>query len=285
MPGSSVAPSTRPLAVVVTYCPDLERLSAVIDAAATQTDVVVFDNASTDQAAIAELIHAKGDAVTGHRLSPENVGLGEAYNWALGIASDLGHRWLLLLDQDSVCAPDYVDALFEARRARWADVVALGGTVVDERVGAERRGGQVRQGSGTLLDVEAARAVGPFDESLFLHHVDAEWFHRARSLGWRVVATDARLDHQPGSDPRRVPGVGRAVRDRSPGILALQVRNTVVLSRRSYVPRRWLGLQTARLGVRSAWGMRAAPIATAKAVASGVRSGVDGTPATGLLGR
>lgn len=279
------APSStpRPLAVIVTYRPDLERLSVGIDAAAVQSDVVVFDNGSDNQAELEQMLRDKGSAVTGHHMSPRNVGLGEPYNWALAIAADLGHRWLLLLDQDSVCAPDYVATLLEARDRGWADVAALGGRVVDERVGIERRGCQVRQGSGTLLDVEAARAVGPFEADLFLHHVDAEWFARARSLGWRIVATDARLDHQPGANPRRVAGTGRALRDRSAAILALQIRNTVVLARRPYVPARWLGLQVVRLGVRSVWGLRSEPVTTVRAVANGVRSGRAGSPAADLL--
>jgi GT2 family glycosyltransferase len=68
----------------------------------------------------------------------KNIGVGAAYNLAAHWAREQGATHLLLLDQDGVPAPGMIGALMEISLAALAD-------------------------------------IGPFDESLFIEHVDTEW--------------------------------------------------------------------------------------------------------------
>ena len=50
--------------------------------------------------------------------------------------------------------------------------------------------------SGSSISLTALADIGPFDESLFIEHVDTDWALRAGAKGYRLYGVaDARLDH------------------------------------------------------------------------------------------
>jgi rhamnosyltransferase len=208
------------VAVVVTYRPDAERLTECLRAILPQVDeVVVVDNGS-DATAL--------DGVTAvPRVSVirllSNFGIACAQNRGIERAIELRATYILLLDQDSVAAPDMADRLRVACEVLVASghrVGAVGPAQIDGLSAASPRFTQFRWGrymqveapigahsvscdmliaSGALIPAAALGAIGPMEEGLFIDKVDTEWCLRARRCGFGLFGVPgAKLHHRLG---------------------------------------------------------------------------------------
>jgi rhamnosyltransferase len=93
--------------------------------------------------------------------------------------------------------------------------------------------------SGCIVSAEAYRAVGPFDEALFLDYVDVEWSLRARARGYATaIATGCVMTHAIGE--KMIPLAGRQLAVHKPQRSYLQLRNHLLLWRNPSIPRLWL---------------------------------------------
>src|SRR5690606_39260864 len=103
--------------------------------------------------------------------------------------------------------------------------------------------------SGALLPLAALERVGGMEEQLFIDHVYTEWFLRARSQGLRCYGVfSAEMEHQLGEGHRRLwPGRWRQVPAHRPIRYYYIVRNSLLLYRRGYAPRRWIASDLLRL--------------------------------------
>jgi rhamnosyltransferase len=95
--------------------------------------------------------------------------------------------------------------------------------------------------SGSLIPLVAFDEIGPMEESLFIDQVDAEWCLRARSKDYRLFgACRAVLRHSLGEGATRVWfGRWRHVHPHKAFRYYYIFRNTVLLTRRPYVPVAW----------------------------------------------
>lgn len=171
--------------------------------------LVVIDNASRDPECVAELREAAaaGGAVL---YNPRNLGIARALNQGVEWAAAQGCTTAWLFDHDTTPEPDCLERL----RASTVEVAGLRvpalryDTLPDVRcrwpqtpVGARFRfrfvyADEIRRPqpvdhaitSGSLLDLAAFDAVGPFDEGLFIDLVDTEFCLRLRSRGFGVHA-------------------------------------------------------------------------------------------------
>jgi len=201
-------------AVVVTWNPDLGRLSAVLDALAPQVDgVIIVDNGSMNYEALAtrwsghEHIEVVG--------LPDNRGIAGALNVGVARALLEQPRWIMTMDQDTLVADGAVagalrelSTLDETRRAscalvalrphpqpasiwltRYADRLLVLGELGPF---LERRGVIT---SGNLVRADVARRVR-FNEQLFIDQVDFDFCYSLRRLGLRVVQQQTiTMDH------------------------------------------------------------------------------------------
>lgn len=255
-------------AVVVTYGPDA-RTGALIEALGRQCAVVVVDNGSAPEAL--ELI---GDAVreAGAQLIElgANTGIAHAQNVGILRARELGARYVLLSDQDSLPSARMVATLVERLDAGAGDAAGAGGAPIgaagpyiaenkpggDELVYVDRRWGPRRASarelaeptldaafllaSGCLIPMSVLEEVGPMNEAYFIDHVDLEWCLRARKRGYRmVVDTAARLEHCLGDETVRLPGRAQPVHVHGPIRCYYLARNTIFLLRSGLLPWRW----------------------------------------------
>ena len=255
----------RVAAVVVTYHPVASALRELLEAVAPQVaSVVVVDNGSPAPT-LAE-VDAAVRAVGAQLVAlGENLGIATAQNRGVDWALESGATAVLLLDQDSVPAPDMVAVLEHALASPAPDgrpVAAVGAVARDDRdgeppfvYGAQRFGPRRVElptapgarvevafliASGCLVDVRALKAVGPMREDFFIDHVDLEWGVRARRAGWALYAVvGADLRHELGDDPRRVPGRDRTVHVQSVGRNYYMTRNTLLLVRSPLLPAAW----------------------------------------------
>lgn len=246
--------------VMVCYRPVLERLSPALAAALGQLDaIVVVDNSPEpgDQAAVRAAVAAATRSGGGRGAElltlGENRGLSIGLNAGLREARRLGFNVFLLLDQDSLLAPEALLALKDEYRrcggmssatllAAQNDLPAPSrGHLLLERYlygytsgPAPSRSGRLALTSGLLLNARALDRVGGFDESMFVDSVDHEFCCRARSAGvpLRTVPM-ARIRHHLG-EPGSVPGdfLGLPLRYRDENRLFCGTRDTLRTVRR-----------------------------------------------------
>lgn len=197
-----------PLTVVI---PTYRPTSAVVELVRTVKDVaeqvLVSDDASpcTFDPIVREISSLA--PITVHSI---NAGIARALNEGLRAAQDVGHQWLLTIDQDSQVDEEYVRALWGAAEqlgagARDVGVIAPQHIrVSDELVSYPEYFDPERNlmtthevfQSGALWNVGALRSAGGFDETLGMDAVDAAACLRLRERGYIVVlAQDVALEH------------------------------------------------------------------------------------------
>ena len=210
--------------IIVTYFPDPDleiRLAAI---AREISPVLVVDN--TANAAMSDRLAAACERC-GCRLllNRSNLGIAAALNRGFGELEQLGFIWAVAFDQDSTPEPGLVGGLMECARricparppavvgANWRDEARPNQPslhlrphpacrLLFERVPARDDLDAVTCviNSGSLFHLPTWRALGGFDESLFLDLVDTDYCLRARQAGHRIgVASRACLRHRRGS--------------------------------------------------------------------------------------
>ncbi|WP_407275614.1 glycosyltransferase family 2 protein [Halothiobacillus sp. DCM-1] len=259
------------VAVIVSYCPELESLLASVRALLVQVDhIVVVDNASMTQKLLMERLSSL-TRVSCEALD-ENFGLGVALNMGIHRARGLNASHVLLMDQDSVLQSSMVPLLLTHFDVYFGEhpVAAIGPRFIDVNSGAVShhvhfdtlRVGRIPCSenapyvladflitSGSLIPIHVLDDIGPMDESLFIDHVDTEWCLRAKSKGYELLGDcEALMEHDLGEYRQRfwflrwreVP-VHKAFR------YYYIFRNSVLLYRRKYIPWLWIRIDLIRL--------------------------------------
>lgn len=185
----------------------------------------------------------------------DNLGIGAAQNLGIEWALAHGASHVLLMDDDSLPAPDMVPLLLDAL-AHHPDAAAAGARHADPRRGVECTPFSVVQrgrlrwllcthdrqvwevdhliASGCLIPAPVLQAVGLMREDFFIDWVDTEWCLRARAKGYRIYGVcAARLEHTLGDQVARV--LGREIPLHSPWRHYCQSRNFVLMLRLCHV--------------------------------------------------
>jgi GT2 family glycosyltransferase len=210
MPPDTVA------AVVVTHDPD-ERFTRLIEALIDQVDTIwIVDNGS--QASILEgVVGLAGQSDDRIILIPnlENHGLAAAQNQGITAALEARPSWILLMDHDSIPAPNMVREMLLAARAYPApekigfmvprhddDRGFPSASVFTYRSFRVLRWGTIEPGrvedraafamaSGCLIPAERLRQVGPMTEDFFIDYIDYDFSFRVRRAGYRIIVVGA----------------------------------------------------------------------------------------------
>jgi rhamnosyltransferase len=261
-------PLPRVVSVTVAFNPDRARLAEQLRALQGQVDeILVLDNASEQRVeeALDGLLEEHHGTPLKFITLDRNEGVARGFNIGARHASGSGARFVLLLDDDSVPAPDMVARLLEGYRqgvalAGASAVAAVGPRVNDPRDPREypfirlgwfhnrrlRCGGtrgvvscDFLISSGSLVALDAVQRVGEFDEALFIDSVDLEWCCRARSRDFALYGVcAASLDHRLGDRRRVFLGFIQLV-VHSPVRIYYMTRNRFLLYRRPYMPLKW----------------------------------------------
>lgn len=256
-------------AIVVAYRPDQDHLTGVLAAVLPQVGpLLLVDNGGLDRSVVPSNSNVEVLDMG------FNAGIAAAQNAGIERAKLRGAKFVLLLDQDSVAAPDMVSCLLAALEQRCAEgrkVAACGPRY--ELGDGQKSSGFLAAGSfgfrevtpdpghssvvcdfliasGMLIPTETLAAVGGMDESLFIDHVDTDWCFRAASHGYQCFGVPrAVMQHRLGQSCRSVRIGGR--KRRLPRHPALRyyfiVRNSILLRRRDYMPSVWRRHDSLRL--------------------------------------
>jgi rhamnosyltransferase len=248
------------LAVAVTYNPDIDLLTRVLESVAPQVqDLVVVDNASANT----EDVRRLASTVSAQFIdNTSNLGIAAAQNRGLALAQDRDFTHILLLDQDTILAPGMIADLMENLKALEAErgpVAAIGPAYYELNSQKQTRAYRAKGlrlsrislkgekqpvasdfiiASGSLIPLSVFDEVGGFREDLFIDLVDVEWCFRARAAGYRsFLSPTARVDHRLGSGTVKLGE--RQVAVHVPVRNYYWVRNALWLARQPYTPLAW----------------------------------------------
>lgn len=242
--------SPRIFAVVVTFRCELDRLVAQFERLLRQVDHIVWVDNGSGVDLQPWLRQWPADRVHPLWLA-QNHGIGYAQNRGIEWALEQGATHVLLMDHDSLPAPDMVGLLMDALRDR-PDAAAVGPRYADPRRQSDRtpffrmEGWSLRWldcndparvwevdhviASGCLMPAPALRQVGLLQEDYFIDWVDVEWCLRARDRGFKIYGVcAATLEHRLGDQVAWV--LGREVPLHAPWRHYYQSRNVVLMLR------------------------------------------------------
>lgn len=192
----------------------------------------------------------------------ENMGIGYAQNLGIRMASACQATHVLLMDQDSLPAPDMVEKLLAAERALLAKgcrIAALGPSYQDHRQSRISPFMRIRGlrfdycmcsgdtpfvevehliASGALIPLSVIEHVGGMREDFFIDYIDIEWSLRAKRHGYTSYGVcQARMEHTLGETPMDI--LGKKIPMHSPVRQYYQVRNAVRLYLDPKIPSTW----------------------------------------------
>lgn len=246
------------VAVIVTYQPDLDLLGAQLGSLVRQvTNVVLVDNNSAQDLAIWNV--RRNPAATAIISLGENRGIAAAQNAGIEWAGNRGAEFVLLMDQDSIPAPDMVEKLVSAISEK-SSPAAVGSRYVDELQNNASPFTQIRGlrllrssctskeapvvpvdyliASGCLIPMSVLNEVGVMREDLFIDYVDIEWCLRARHHGFQSYGVcSAHMRHSLGGDPIKF--FGKNIPLHNPLRHYYQFRNAVLLYKEPWIPLNW----------------------------------------------
>lgn len=192
----------------------LECLASLYRADLCGAEIIVIDNGSRDDS-LAVLRAAQPPL----RLLtlPQNEGYAGGNNVGLRLALEEGADRILVLNNDTIVAPDFLPSLMRAmddspecaavcaavHRSDMPEILNVAFAEVDffDRNAVRLKGVNALPSEGfiarqhvgaivgccVLFRAEALRAVGLFDEDFFAYHEDIDWSLRARAAGWTLV--------------------------------------------------------------------------------------------------
>ena len=266
----------RVLAVTVCYQPECDLISKSVSALVEQgCDVLLVDNGSSNVADI----RATATALACELIElDDNLGLGSAHNVGIKYAQNKCYDYVLIMDQDSLPLPNMVSNLLIAHQQKSSDdkhVSATGPTYLNSDNGTESffiRFGKLKFSrhyrvakdeddcveadflisSGSLISLDAIGSIGMMDESLFIDHVDTEWFLRAKSKNYKAYGVvNALMQHGLGEQTHELSlgGRKRNVPQHKPFRYYYIFRNSVLLYKRAYPSGLWKWNDVQRLGL------------------------------------
>lgn len=254
-------------AVIVCYFSELDQLTQLLSRVSPQVEhILLIDNSAseTGPTEIESLIHQYPHC---HYLpQTSNSGVAKGYNQGAEWAKTERCSHILLLDQDSLPAPDMVEQLIKAKsslNAQRMPIAALAPSYTDARNPAIRstfrqsKGFRIKRidcslkndtpiemdqaiSSGSLIQLDTFEKIGAMDERFFIDLVDTEWVLRAKALGYVAYGVcSATMTHQIGDRFIRLPLIKRNVALHSPLRLYYLVRNSLFLYSKPHVPILW----------------------------------------------
>lgn len=190
---------------IVLYNPDISILEKNIYAIKEQVDkLFIVDNASNNLTTINNLIKKNKKIV--FIKNKENKGIAYALNQLCKAAFHQDYKWILTLDQDSVCSPDFVNKL-KVFSENVLDVGIVAPIIKDRNVGVvghvfNEKYKEVKTciTSGALTNLKVWEKISGFDEKMFIDRVDFDYCYRIRKAGFKVIQTSTvTLDHSIGN--------------------------------------------------------------------------------------
>ena len=243
---------------IVLFNPSIQRLKENLDAITVQVDfTVLIDNGSNNLIDIKKLLscYSNIELIENNK----NLGIAKALNQIVEVARNKGVKWVLTLDQDTVCREsliaqyqqfvclDNVASLtceIEDRNFSYSiyDSSNANYTIIDKCIT-----------SGNYINIDAWAKIGGFDESFFIDSVDTDFCYRLLQAGYKIVRIPfPGILHEVGYNTKRRKLFGKeiVVFNHSPFRCYYLVRNQIYFGRKH---QKSLGWRKALRYRRTAW--------------------------------
>lgn len=204
----------------------LACLQSLQDVVREDVEALVVDNGSTDDSVAAiRAAYPEIELIESGR----NLGYAGGNNVGIERAMSRGADFVLVLNNDTTCAPDLIDRLLEAAAqhpragmfcpriflmheptrvcfdgARWDSktlrVRFPGKGRPESELGRDPHETDYASGAALFVRAEVIREIGAFDDRYFLVWEETDWCYRARERGWlSMVVPAAKVWHKVGS--------------------------------------------------------------------------------------
>lgn len=186
----------------------------------------------------------------------KNVGIAEAQNIGIDLALSQGAKTIIFFDQDSVINKDLIEKLYQPILDNHTYISAPiyhnpNGNFFYQIIKCNQWGirkkiipypempnftTNIAISSGSMVKSEIFGIVGKMDSSLFIDHVDTEWFLRASHKGYStLIVTNAIMEHTIGDNFIDLKWIKIPVH--SPLRRYYRVRNNFLLLRYKHFPK------------------------------------------------
>ena len=223
----SVENSSEPVCVVTTAWNHVDVTLACLKSVFNQDyddfSVILVDNASQDQTAERVSIEYPQVEVL---LAPHNLGFAGGFNLGLSKAIDAGFQYILLINNDTILAPNCMSSLVQAADIRpkaglltakiyyaaeedriWSvggrihtwnlEIINKGDDEIDTGQWDSPRLIDFAPLCGVLLRGDLLKKIGYLDEGFFLYYEDMDFCLRARSAGFELwFVPEANILHE-----------------------------------------------------------------------------------------
>jgi rhamnosyltransferase len=177
--------------VVILYNPSEKNLDAILHNSKILDYLIIIDN-SDNNLSHTDVLNCR-DNIRLITLK-KNLGIGRALNIGAEVASELSVKWLTTIDQDSELPLNYREVLdFTVLAGRNIGVVSpvhLRDGEIIERVDFKESDHTTVESvmmSGNIINMQAFREVGGFNEEFFMDYVDIEYCLRLKNLGYDII--------------------------------------------------------------------------------------------------
>jgi rhamnosyltransferase len=290
--------SHRIAAAIALHRPERDLLLSLVSAIAADVErIFLFLNSALPAGLIEECAAAAGSTPVETLGSGVNMGCARVYNDTAAAAVERGCDLLLQFDQDSNPSPGMPRRLMEAfdqAGGHAGRVAVIGPRPVPLETDAAYEAPMAGRGieglpkrlrevpflisSGSLIDLQALAAIGPFRDDFFTDGNEIEWCFRARARGFRcVMALCEPMPHRLGVGLIRIPLLGIRLAKQPPVRLFTYARNQIAMMRLPHVPLWWKARAAALIALRLLLGLRGGFRGPeASAILRGIRSGLRG---------
>lgn len=198
---------------IVTYNPNMELLKQCFNAIYSQVNYVfIYDNGSKNSKQLEILASYKNLKII---YSDENVGIAKALNELCKQASEAEYKWIVTMDQDSICADNMVEELFKYENEDKYGIICprvefKSGEQLIYKTKEKEEVTRVRAciTSGGLTRISAWEKVGGFDEWMFIDHVDNEFCTHLYVEGFSVVRVNNAVLYQRAGEMKYISLIG-----------------------------------------------------------------------------
>lgn len=227
---------------IVLYNPNIVRWIQCLTAVERQCNkIYLVDNHSENISEILQVIK-KHNSCTLIQNS-ENKGIAAALNQIMLAAEADGYKWVLTLDDDSLCEPNLCEKLWQ--KTNESDVGIICPVAVDDKIGSFEYGAKSDTENfreiqdcitaGSLTNVAIWRKCGGFDEKMFIDFVDIDYCTCLREMGYKILqVTDTCVHQQYGNVTGNIRLLGRqlSIFNYSPLRIYYSVRNQIYYMRK-----------------------------------------------------
>ncbi len=181
--------------VVILYNPPIGILPNIYSYLEQVNELLLFDNSIEEKPWLTDFVRSKKKII--YKSFNKNLGVAFALNYAADLFIKLDYKFLLTMDQDSKAAPEMVSKLFCALDNK--DKVGIISPYHLNKLDSNKIPDKVLEDklvvmtSGNLLNLEAYKSVGPFNNEFFIDYVDIEYCLRLNLNNYKILRVNSAI--------------------------------------------------------------------------------------------